>query len=111
MSAFFMSQFSYCPLILMYCNRSLNNKTDRLHEQYLRIVYSDKKSNFAELFERDGPVSFHHQNTRFLAIEMLKFISPQIVKKIFQFTDAVSYQLRKQIDFQILSVHTVFSGT
>ena len=31
MNVFFKSQFNYCPLIWMCCNRSLNNKIDRLH--------------------------------------------------------------------------------
>ena len=33
------------------------------------------------------------------------------MKEIFQFIDALPYQMRKQTDFQILSVHRVFSGT
>ena len=35
-------------------------------------VQRQKKSSFKELLERDGSVSFHHQNIRFLAIEMFK---------------------------------------
>ena len=42
MNAFFKSQFNYCPLMWMCCNRSLNKKIDRLHELSLRIVYSNK---------------------------------------------------------------------
>ena len=49
MNAFFKPQFNYCPLIWMCCNRSLNNKIDRFHERSLRIVYSDKISDFSEL--------------------------------------------------------------
>ena len=73
----------------------------------------DEKSNFEELLERDNPVSIHHQNIRFLAIEMFNVfsgISPRIVKEIFQFRDVVPYQLRQQTDSQIPSVHNVFSG-
>ena len=33
------------------------------------------------------------------------------MKEIFHFIDALPYQMRKQTDFQILSVHRVFSGT
>ena len=72
----------------MCFNRSLTDKINRLHERCLRIVYNDKESNFEELLERDGSVSFHHQNITYLAIEMIKVfkgISPQIVKEIFQF--------------------------
>ena len=51
-NAFFRSQFNYCPLIWMCCNRSLNLKINRLHARCLRIIYSDKKSSFDELFIR-----------------------------------------------------------
>ena len=67
-----------------------------------------------DLLERDGFVSIHHQNIRYLAIEIFKVfkgISPHIVKKNFQLRDTALYRLRKQTDFQIPSVHSVFSGT
>ena len=50
----------------------------------------------------------------FLAIEMFKVfkgISPHIMKEIFQFRDAMLYELRKQTDFQIPFVQSVFSST
>ena len=72
MNALFKSQFNYCPLIWMCCNRSLNNKIDRLHERSLRIVHSDKISDFSELLEKDGSVSIRYQNIRQLAIGMFK---------------------------------------
>ena len=43
MNSFFKSQFNYCPLWRMCCNRSLNTKISRLHERCLWIVYNDKK--------------------------------------------------------------------
>ena len=46
MNAFFKSQFNYCPLVWMCCNRSLNNKISLLYERCLRIVYNDKKIKF-----------------------------------------------------------------
>ena len=92
MNAFFKSQFNYCPLIWMCCNRSLNNKVDRLHEQSLRIVYSDKRSDFSELIEEDGSVSIHYQNNRQLETEMFKVskgLLPEIVKGLFQFRNEI----------------------
>ena len=88
MNAFFKSQFNYCPLVWMCCNRSLNTKINRLHERCLRIVYNDKKSNFNELLVKDGSVSIHHQNLQKLAVEMFKVsrgLSPEIVNGLFQF--------------------------
>ena len=54
-----------------------------------------KTSNFKDLHKRDGSVSIHHQNIRFLAVEMFKIFkdrSPQVVKEIFQFRGAVPDQ-------------------
>ena len=44
----------YCHLIWTCQNCTLNNKIRRLHERFLRIVYSNEKSNFEELLKRDG---------------------------------------------------------
>ena len=38
LSAFFESQFSYCPLIWMFCSRKLNTRINRIHERVLRNI-------------------------------------------------------------------------
>ena len=42
MNAFFKPQFNYCPAVWMFHNRLLNNKSNRLHEQILRMIFNDK---------------------------------------------------------------------
>ena len=114
MTTFFKSQFNYCPLTWMCCNRSLNNKIDRLHERSLRLVYTDKTSDFSELLEKDDSVSIHYENIRQLATEMFKVskvLCPEIVKGLFQFRYDIPYNLRKRSQFYILPVRKVFSGT
>ena len=78
MNSFFNSQFNYCPLVWMFHSRSINNKTNRLHERTLRIVYNDFKLSFKNLLKKDGTVSIHVTNLQKLATEMFK-----ISKKIF----------------------------
>ena len=98
----------------MCCNRSLSNKIDRLHERSLRIVNSDKASDFSELLEKDCSVSIHHQNIQQLAIEMFKVskcLCPEIVKRLFQLRYDIPYNLRQRSQFHIPPVRTVFSGT
>ena len=93
---------------------SINHKINRLHERYLRIIYSDKKSSFDELLDKDESVSIHHQNIQKLGIEMFKVLNgenPQIVNEIFHIRDETSYELRQRSCFHIPSVNTVFSGT
>ena len=114
MNTFFMSEFSYCPLVWMCCNRSLNTKINQLHERCLWIVYNDKESNFNELLVKDCSVSIHHQNLQKLAVKIFKVsrgLSPEIVNKLFQFREQIPYELRQRCQFQILWVHSVFSGT
>ena len=87
MNSFFASQFGYCRLIWMFHNHTINNKINGLHERSLRIVYSDKNSNYEQLLEKDGSVSIHNRNLQILATEMFKVsknLSITIVKDIFQ---------------------------
>ena len=85
MNTFIESQFSYCPLIWMFCGRSLNNRINRLHERALRIVYNDYTSTFDSLLVKDGSVSIHHRNVQRVAIEMYKIkngLAPQIISDL-----------------------------
>ena len=72
LNAFFILQFSYCPLVWMFHSRGINNKINRIHERCLRVIYNDKKSSFYELLEKDGSVSIHKRNLRFLACEIFQ---------------------------------------
>ena len=46
MKSFVTSQFGYCPLILMFHSRRLNNKINSIDERALRITYQDHISTF-----------------------------------------------------------------
>ena len=56
----------------MFHSRGLNNKIDRLHERCLRIVYSDNRSSFEDLLDKDKSVPIHVKNLQTLSLEMLK---------------------------------------
>ena len=86
MNAFIESQFSYCPLVWMFCSRTINNKINRIHERALRLVYLDYTSSFAELLKRDNSVTIHQHNIHLVAIEMFKVLrglGPEILRNIF----------------------------
>ena len=72
MNAFFKAQFSYCPLVWICHSCSMNNKTIRVHERCLRIIYNDKTSNFVDLLAKGGSVTIHTRNLQLLATEMFK---------------------------------------
>ena len=90
MEAFFMAQFSYCPLTWMFHSRKLNNKISKLHERCLRIVYGDNTSSFEKLLETDNSLSVHHRNIQVLETELCKIVnglSPEIMKEVFPFSE------------------------
>ena len=115
-NAFFKSQFNYRPLVWMCCNRSLNTRMKRLHEQCLCIIYNEKKkkTNFNELLAKDSSASIHYQNFQKFVVEIFHFsrvLSLEIVTELFQFREPIPYELRRSSQFQLSFVHLVFSGT
>ena len=70
----------------MFHSRRLNNKINNVHEKALKIVYSDYKSTFHKLRDKDAPLSVH-RNVQTLAIEIYKHIhglSPSIMREVFK---------------------------
>ena len=83
MNSFIESQFSYCPLVWMFCSRGINGKINHIHERALRIVYMDYSSTFADLLKKN---TIHQRNIQLVAIEMFKVkndICLEIMKSLF----------------------------
>ena len=70
MKAFIQSQFGYCPLVWMFCSRTINTRINNIHERSLRIVYNDHESTFSELLMNDKSFTVHHRNNQTLAIDI-----------------------------------------
>ena len=86
LKTFIESQFSYCPLVWMFCSTTTNKKINRIHERALRIVYRDYVSSFEELLYKDKSLTFHQRNIQQVALEMFKIrnnLSPPFMKDIF----------------------------
>ena len=114
MNVFFKAQFNYFPAVWMIHNCSLNNKINRLHERCLRIIYSDKHSDFEERFIKDHSVSIRHNNIQTLPIEMYKVangMSPEIMNDIFKLKEHTHYYLRHASQFVVDPIHSVFNGS
>ena len=78
MNSFFRSQLNYCPLSWMFHSRGLNNKINHLQETCLRIVYSDSRSSFENLLNKDKIVSIHVKNLQTLALEIFNPLLPNV---------------------------------
>ena len=67
--AFIESQFGYCPLAWMFCERQTNAQINPIHERAVRAVYNDEISPFEELQGRDKSETIHRRNIKILAAE------------------------------------------
>ena len=86
LKTFIESQFSYCPLVWMFCSRRMNRRMNYIHERALRLVYKDYVSSFTSLLRMDKSLSFHHRNIHNVATEMYKVkkdLCPSFMKEIF----------------------------
>ena len=98
MKSFIISQFNYCPIIWMYCQRKCNNSINRIHERALRIAYNDYVSAFKLLLEKDNSVTVHQHNIEALTLEIYKTLNnlnPTLMNEIF-YLKQHSYHTRKQ---------------
>ena len=110
MKTFIESQFSYCPLVWMFCSRTLNRKINQIHERALRLVYQDYASTFKELLDKDKSLCFHHRNIHQVAIEMYKVkngLSPPFMKDIFC---EISRETRSGREFSRPNINSVKYG-
>ena len=72
MKSFIESQFAYCPLVSMCCDKTSDNPINHLHERALRTVYNDNVSTSEKLLEKDNSITIHVRNLRILETELLK---------------------------------------
>ena len=113
MKSFVTSQFNYCPLVWMFCNRTMNNKIDRLHERALRLVYKDENLTFEELLEKDNSFTVHNRNLQKLAVEMFKIknrLAPQPMQDLFK-EKVNQYDLRNKKAWEGNNIRTVIYGS
>ena len=91
LNTFIESQFSYCPLVWMFCSRKLNRGINYIHERAIRLVYDDYTSTFEQLLQKDKTLIFHHRNIHNLAIEMFNVknnLSPIFMQDLFTHNSA-----------------------
>ena len=91
------SQFSYCPLVWMFCSRTSNNMINKLHERSLRIILNDYSSDFNILLENNNDICNHHRNIQALLTEVFKIkneLASPIMESILNFKRFNTYNLR-----------------
>ena len=110
--SFFESQFAYCPLVWMFCSRSLNGNINKLHERAMRILYKDDITNFQDLLIKDRSETIHDRNIKLLAIEMYKAannISPSAIADFLP-NKVIYHDTRNKSNFTREKVNSIHYG-
>ena len=111
MKSFIISQFQYCPIIWMYCQRRSNNLINRIHERALRIAYNDYISDFDSLLKKDNTVTIHQRNIQTLAVEIYKSLNelgPKLMNEILYLKENTPNTRKQQLVYP--NPHTVTYG-
>ena len=111
--SFFDSQFSYCPLVWMFCGKVRNNRINKLQERALRILYEGDQSTFQHLLNKDKPITIHARNIQLLATEMYKAKNGNLPCSLSEFVTPreISYNLRGGSDVLPYNSTTVYNDT
>ena len=90
------SQFTYCPLIWMFCTKRSLRRINNIHKRRLRLIQQNYRSEFERLLENANEKSVHQKCIEFLLIEVYKYLnglSPDIMNNIFKLRQN-TYNLR-----------------
>ena len=85
--SFISSNFSYCPVVWMFCGKKNSNKLEKLQERALRFVFDDSTSSYIDLLKKGNFLSLSSYRMYFLGIEVFKSKhqkSPEHIQKLFQ---------------------------
>ena len=96
------SQFSYCPLILMFSSWQSNNLINKVHERSLRLITNNENSSFETLLQNNKDITVHQRNLQILMTEVYKIIkgeAPAIIKNLFIFQE----NIHNSRSFQIIA--------
>ena len=63
-SSFIKSQFTYCPLVWMFCTKHSIGRINSIHERCLRLIQQNYASDFEVLLENSNEKSVHQKMHR-----------------------------------------------
>ena len=90
-----MSNFSYCPLIWMFCGKLANSKINLVHKRALRALYNDHSASYSEL------LIIYGNNTIQEVYKSVNRLNPTFMWNIFT-SKEVRYNLRSS---NLLNIH------
>ena len=93
-----LSNFNYCPLIWLFCNKGANKELDRTHKRALRILYKEYDCPLETFLTRSGSCCVHARNLQKLMTEIYKSMNQLNPSLPWEFHEKkhVTYDLRVQ---------------
>ena len=107
-----LSNFNYCPLIWLFCNKGANKKIDRAHKGALKILHNDYDSSFQSLLARSNRFTIHVQNLQKLMTEIYKSLSNMNPSTVWEFHEKkyVAYDQREKNLYKLPKAKTISYG-
>jgi hypothetical protein len=72
---FIVSNFNYCPLAYIFCNKMSKRMMEKINERSLRFVFNDYTSSYIELLEKGQRISLSSYRNRLIAIQVYKSLN------------------------------------
>ena len=95
-SSFIKSQFTYSPLIWMFCTKHSIGRINSIHERCLRLIQQNYASEFEVLLESANEKKVHQKCIELFMIDVYKYLnglSPDIMSDILKLREN-TYSLR-----------------
>ena len=95
-NSFILTNFNYCPLIWMFCGKTINDQVNSVHKRVLRVLPNDYTSSFEGLLHRNEEVTIHDKNLQKLMIEVYRCITSGNPSFLWEFLNkkVLPYSLR-----------------
>ena len=112
-NAFVSSTFNYCPLIWMFCSKTLNNLINKTHKRALKVLYQKSNTTLTELVTLDNSETIHVKNLHSLLIEVFKSLNslnPTFINNLFT-RKSLNTSLRRQNTLILPTIKANSKGT
>ena len=84
-NTFVYSNFNYCSLVWHFTTKKSTNKTEKIQERYLKLLYNNTTETYDDLLIKTSQSSMEIKRLRTLAMEIFKTlndINPNYMKEI-----------------------------
>ena len=109
-NTFVYSNFNYCLLVWHFSTKKSTNKTEKIHERCLKVLYNNATETYDDLLVATSQPSMEIKPLRTLPTEIFKTlndINPNYMKEIFYLS---SHETHKKYDLFVHSLNTTKYG-